>query len=159
MPTPRCARSAGVSLRELGMRRCASRNPSAPRLPTALRILSPNTGVYSTQCPSPSITGCLRCFRISSGVRCALIWFLQKKGLCPRRMLRHSLCPKIVDVKPTLLYYASSAALEISQVLHMQTTFAVPENGRSTLSFDDLVRAHEDRLRNLDTERVGGFQV
>src|SRR5690242_5174365 len=100
MPRPRCARSAGVSLSELGTRRCDSRNPSAPRLPTALRIRSANTGVYSTQCPSPSMTGCLRCLRISSGVRCALIWLLQKKTAMTQAYVRHRLCPTIVDVKP-----------------------------------------------------------
>src|SRR5262249_58148708 len=80
MPTWRAARSPGVSLSESGMRRCACRNPSAPKLPTALRILSANTGVYSTQWPSASTTGCLRFLRISSGLRCALIWLLQKKA-------------------------------------------------------------------------------
>jgi hypothetical protein len=69
----RAARSAGVSLSGSGMRRCACRKPSAPRLPAASRILSANTGAYSTQCASPSTTGCLRCLRfvrISTGVRC-----------------------------------------------------------------------------------------
>ena len=34
---------------------------------------SAKTGVYSTQCPSPSTTGCVSPLRISSGVWCALI--------------------------------------------------------------------------------------
>src|SRR5262245_23300435 len=63
-------------LSESGMRRCDCRNPLAPRSPVTLRICSAKTGVYSTQCPSPSMTGCVRPLRISSGVWCALMWSL-----------------------------------------------------------------------------------
>src|SRR5262245_51764650 len=74
--TPRSARCAGVMLSASGPRRCDCKKPLAPRSPVTFRILSAKTGPYSTQCPSPSMTGCVRLLRISSGVWCALMWLL-----------------------------------------------------------------------------------
>src|SRR5438270_4078563 len=63
-----------------GMRRCDCRNPLAPRSPTAFLIFSAKTGVYSTQWPSPSMTGCESFDRICSGLACALISVLPESG-------------------------------------------------------------------------------
>src|SRR6266849_7012382 len=79
---PRSARCSRVMLSESGMRRCDCKKPLAPRSPVTLRICSAKTGVYSTQCPSPSTTGCVRPLRISSGVWCALIWVLPRQVKC-----------------------------------------------------------------------------
>src|SRR6266404_6401527 len=51
----------------------AFRKPSAARSPPTLRILSLNTGSYSTQCPSPSTIGWSIFERTCSGVMCALM--------------------------------------------------------------------------------------
>ena len=80
--TPRSARCWGVMLSESGPRRCDCRKPLAPRSPVTLRICSAKTGVYSTQCPSPSMTGCVSPLRISSGVWWALIWLLRQEVNC-----------------------------------------------------------------------------
>src|SRR6185436_1218198 len=90
--TPRSVRCAGVMLSESGMRRCDCKNPLAPRSPVTLRICSAKTGVYSTQCPSPSTTGCVRLLRISWGVWCALIWLLPegRDGISSERMLQRN---------------------------------------------------------------------
>src|SRR5258705_16530 len=80
--TPRSARCSGVMLSESGPRRCDCRKPLAPRSPVTLRIFSAKTGAYSTQCPSPSMTGCVSPLRISSGVWCELIWRLPDRVKC-----------------------------------------------------------------------------
>src|SRR6185369_12918388 len=78
--TPRSARCSGVMLSESGPRRCDCRKPLAPRSPVTLRIFSAKTGAYSTQCPSPSMTGCVSPLRISSGVWWVLIWLLPERS-------------------------------------------------------------------------------
>src|SRR5713226_3224696 len=60
------------------MKRCWARKPSSPLSPTTLRIFSAKTGVYSIQCPSPSMTGCESLARICSGLPWALIMFSRK---------------------------------------------------------------------------------
>src|SRR6185295_12926646 len=82
--TPRSARCSGVMLSESGPRRCDCKKPLAPRSAVTLRIFSAKTGAYSTQCPSPSMTGCVSPLRISSGVWSALIWLLPAKTKCDR---------------------------------------------------------------------------
>src|SRR5215510_4602605 len=72
--TPFSARCWGVMLSASGPRRFDCKKPLAPRSPVTFRIFSAKTGPYSTQCPSPSMTGCVSPFRTSSGVWCALIW-------------------------------------------------------------------------------------
>src|SRR5262245_9901477 len=84
-------------LSESGMRRCDCRNPLAPRSPVTLRICSAKTGVYSTQCPSPSTTGCVSPLRISSGVWCELIWRLREER---SEILRESMPPRQPKSKP-----------------------------------------------------------
>src|SRR6266404_4236990 len=59
----------------------AFRKPSAARSPPTLRILSLNTGSYSTQCPSPSTIGWSILERTCSGVIWALIIFSGKLRL------------------------------------------------------------------------------
>src|SRR5262249_53878013 len=95
--TPRSARCWGVILSASGPRRCDCKNPLAPRSPVTLRICSAKTGPYSTQCPSPSMTGCVRPLRISSGVWCALIWRLPEKR---SEILRESMLPQQPKSKP-----------------------------------------------------------
>src|ERR1051325_3026328 len=84
---PRALRSSVVISRASGMRRCEARNPFAPRSPTAFRIFSAKTGVYSTQWPSPSMTGCDSFERICSGLACALM-MSSRDGLPPFELAR-----------------------------------------------------------------------
>src|SRR5215813_3176009 len=87
--TPFSARCWGVMLSASGPRRCDCKKPLAPRSPVTLRICSAKTGAYSTQCPSPSMTGCVRPLRISSGMWCELIWRLpeERSEIWPEDML------------------------------------------------------------------------
>src|SRR5262249_3793603 len=80
-----------------GPRRCDCKKPLAPRSPVTFRIFSAKTGPYSTQCPSPSMTGCVSPLRISSGVWCALIWPSPRCEVCFGR----AYAPGTTQVKPT----------------------------------------------------------
>src|SRR5215510_5473621 len=106
--TPRSARCSGVMLSESGMRRCDCKNPLAPRSPVTLRICSAKTGVYSTQCPSPSMTGCERLLRIPWGVACVLIRLLRGTAKCDSGEPMPSAHPKsnlllVVAPRPALV--------------------------------------------------------
>src|SRR5215510_14737156 len=95
---PRRRRSAIESESASGMRRMCLSSPSAALSPAALRTFSANTGPYSIQWPSPSMTGWVSLERTFSGCHSLRALMLSP----PRMWLFH--CAAILGRVPATIF-------------------------------------------------------
>src|SRR5439155_2265586 len=79
---PRRRRSATDNESTSGMRRMCRSSPSAALSPAALRTFSANTGPYSIQWPSPSMTGWVSPERTFSGCHSLRALMLSPPRMC-----------------------------------------------------------------------------